>query len=405
MAQNKTSVNLSSADFTLSFSFKGRSVVVPGQDQNFFGSTGAWAGNMPQKGVNIPQVYYCENTVPTSEGYRSVAYRFAIDPPATTERFVKILNLFDGNANSAILGITADLKLFVLGNFTAGLWTELALPEPFEWTEPSLVTATTVIGFVGICIQGVGVFNLSSDTGLLVHAPLTGVDSTLIYGICASNSILVVWDKDTVYWSSALYPLDFTPSLITGAGSAKPEGLKGNIMLCKEVKGGFIVYSDVTIIGVQYTQNNAIPWIFDSMEGASGVISADHVAYDINMSAHFAWTTAGLMQVQVNSIQPLFPELTDFIASGLKDSTVSLTDYPVRTFSEEAKEIRLAAISSRYLCISFGYLSAEVEGELRVPNLVQSFLYDSQLKRWGKLNISHIQILEAPFTADPPVFF
>ena len=404
MAQNKTSVNLSSADFTLSYSFKGRSVVVPGQDQNYFGSTGAWAGAIPQKGVDIPQMYYCENTVPTSEGYRSVAYRFAIDP-VEGERFVKILNLFDGNANSAILGVTADLKLFILGGFTGGAWQALPLPDPFEWTVPSLVTATTVIGFAGICIQGVGVFNVSSDTAELIHAPLTGVDSTLINGICASNSILIAWDDDTVYWSSALYPLDFTPSLTTGAGSAKPEGLKGTIILCKEIKGGFIVYSEVNIIGVQYTQNNALPWIFDSMEGAAGVVSADHVAYDINMSAHFAWTTAGLMQVQVNSTELLFPQVTDFIASGLSDSTVAYTDYPSTTFSHTVKEIRLAAISSRYLAISFGYLTPALEGELPIPALTQSFLYDSQLKRWGKLNVDHIQILETPFNVDPIVFF
>ena len=406
MAQNKTSVNLSSADFTLSFTFKGRSIVVPGQDQNFFGSTGAWAGNSPQKGVDIPQMYYCENTVPTSEGYRSVAYRFAVSPPAGgPQRFVKTVNLFDGNANSGMLGITADLKLYLLGIYTSGAWMELAFPSGFSWTEPSLVTSTTVIGFVGICIQGVGVFTIDPDTAELVHAPLTGVDSTLIHGICASNSMLIAWDETTVYWSSALFPLDFTPSLITGAGSAKPEGLKGAIKLCKEIKGGFIVYSDITLIGVQYTQNNAIPWIFDPLEGAAGVIDPEHVAYDINLAMHFAWTSAGLMSIQVSRAELMFPQITDFIASGLTDETVSFTAYPTTGYDPATKEVRLAAISSRYLCISFGYLSEPVEGELRIPQMVQSFLYDSQLRRWGKLNAAHIQITEAPFNIDPAVFF
>lgn len=405
MAQNKTSVNLSSADFTLSYSFKGRSVVVPGQDQNFFGSTGSWGGNTSQKGVDIPQLYYCENTVPTSEGYRSVAYRYAIDPPEEPQRFVRILNLYDGFANSGLLGITADRKLFLVAASTDGQWEELELPLGYTWDSPSQVTSTTIVGFVAICIQGVGVFQVALDTVQLNAAPLLGIDPTEINGIASSNSILIAWDNTSVYWSSAVNPLDFIPSLITGAGTTKPEGAKGKIVLCKEIKGGFIVYTDVNMIGAQYTQNTAFSWIFAALSGAAGINSQEAVAYDINMSTHFAWTTAGLMQVEVTATQLMFPQVTDFIASGLSDQTTSYTTYPTTEFSQLAKEVRLAAISARYLTISFGYLSEPETNEFAIPQLTQSFLYDSQLRRWGKLNIEHIQILEAPFSADPLVFF
>lgn len=405
MAQNKTSVNLSSADFTLSFSFKGRSVVVPGQDQNFFGSTGSWGGNTPQKGVDIPQMFYCENTVPTAEGYRSVAYRYAIDPPEEPQKFVRILNLFDGFANSGLLGITADLKLFLVAASTDGLWQELELPLGYSWTTPSQVTSTTVVGFVLICIQGVGVFQVAIDAVTLNGGTLIGLDQTAINGICSSNSILIAWDDTSVYWSSAVNPLDFTPSIITGAGQTKPEGLRGGIQLCKEIKGGFVVYSDVNMIGAQYTQNTAFSWIFDALEGAAGITSPEAVAFDINLSRHYAWTTAGLMEVTVSQAQLLFPQITDFIASGLSDETVSFTAYPTSVFSAAVKEVRLAAISARYLCISFGYLTTPEDNTYPIPQLTQSFLFDSQLKRWGKLNVAHIQILEAPFTTNPPVFF
>lgn len=406
MAQNKISLNLSSADFTLSYSFKGRSVIVPGQDQNFFGSTGSWAGASPQKGVDIPQLYYCENVVPTSEGYRSVAYRFSVDPPEEPQTFVRIYNIFDGFSNSGLLGITADRKLFLVAPSTNGLWEELTFPMGYVWDTPSQVTVTTVVGYVALCIQGVGVFNIDINGVTLIAATLIGLDPELINGVCSSNSILIAWDDTTVYWSSAINPLDFTPSLITGAGSTKPEGLKGTIQLCKEIKGGFIVYSDVVIIGASYTQTTAFSWIFDSLEGATGVTSPEAVAYDINLSAHFAWTTAGLAQIGLNKVELLFPAITDFIASGLSDTTVAYTDYPSAEFSPETKEVRLAAISARYLCVSFGYLVASEEpNTFPTPALVQSFLYDSQLRRWGKLKVNHIQILEAPFTASPAVFF
>ncbi|MFV0408919.1 MAG: hypothetical protein ACK5LJ_04225, partial [Paracoccus sp. (in: a-proteobacteria)] len=80
MAQSKVSLNLSAADFAFSFSYKGQSVIIPGPDQNYFQTTADWAGATPQRGTNIPQITYCENTVPTAEGYRSVAYKFFIKP-------------------------------------------------------------------------------------------------------------------------------------------------------------------------------------------------------------------------------------------------------------------------------------------------------------------------------------
>lgn len=405
MAQNPISINLSAADFTLSYSFKGPSVVIPGNDQNFFGSTGAWSGDTPQKGVNIPQLYYCENTVPTAEGYRSIVYRYHISPPAGPQRFVKVLSIFDGGANSALIGYTADLKLYIVSSYTDYEWQELALPAGFTWDSPSLVTTTTIIGFVVLCVQGSGIFAVDIASSTLSEVIWTGIDQTEIIGVCASHSILIVWDATDVYWSSTTDPRDFTPSLTTGAGRAQPDGLKGSIILCKEIKGGFIVYSEVTLIGAEYTQVNAIPWLFTTLAGGAGIKSADMVAYDINLSAHFVWTSAGLMSVQVNQVELLFPQITDFIASGLTDVTTSYTSYPSLEFDGRPKEIRLGIIASRYLCISFGYLSEQIEDELQIPEMHQSFIYDSKLRRWGKLNIEHIQILESPLVAEPPVFF
>ena len=92
MAQIKYSANLAAADFTFSFSYKGPSVMIAAGDQNYFQATADWAGQTPQRGINIPQVMYCENTVPTAEGYRSVAYKWFVEPALPlTQRFIKYL--------------------------------------------------------------------------------------------------------------------------------------------------------------------------------------------------------------------------------------------------------------------------------------------------------------------------
>lgn len=405
MAQNRVSLNLSAANFTLSLRFKGPSVLIPGNDQNYYQATAGFAGETPQRGINIPQIDYCENTVPSAEGYRSVAYRYFIDPPEVAQTFIKILTIFDGNANSALLGVTKDRKLFIVSAYTSGKWQELPLPAGYTWPIYKGITNTTIRGSIAICIVGVGIFVVAPATNQIIPVTPLGIDATEIFGLCSSKGYAIVWDADTVYWSSTENAWDFTPSLITGAGSAKPEGAKGKIVLCKEIDRGFIIYCDASIISAAYSSNKAIPWLFAVLQGGAGIRHQDAVAYDINMSNHFVWTSSGFIGVELHRANPLFPELTDFIASGLSDKTQSFSAYPVTEFVDADKEVRISIVSSRYVCISFGYLSDPVDNEGRVPELEQSFIWDTQLKRWGKLNIRHIQIFEAPFAASPPVFF
>lgn len=407
MAQSKISLNLSAADFTLSYRFKGPSVIIAGADQNAYAAQEWFSGKTNQRGTNIPQVSYCENTVPTTEGYRSVAYKYYIDPPETAESFVRILTVFDGSANSALIGVTKDRKLFIVSAYTAGLWKPLELPSTVLWFDYLNITNTVVQGKIVIHIQGAGMMTLTVETSTLVDlaSDLKGIDPLLILGVCAAKGYLIAYDATTIYWSSTEDPFDFTPSLITGAGSGKPDGAKGKIVLCKEIAQGFIIYCDVSIISAAYSSNTAIPWIFAVLQGGAGIRHENAVAYDINMSNHFAWTSAGLIGVELHSANPILPQVTDFIASGLTDKTTSFTSYPVSEFDDRDKEVRLSVVSSRYVFISFGYLSEPVDQEQQIPQLQQAFVWDTQLKRWGKLNIDHIQIFETSFTAEPAVFF
>lgn len=405
MAQNKISLNLSAADFVLSHRFKGPSVLIPSQDQNYYQAIGNFSGDTPQRGINIPQIDYCENVVPTAEGYRSVAYKYFIAPPAPAQKFVRIISVFDGEANSGLIGYTQDRKLYIVSAYTGGDWIPLAIPGSTTWDLASRVTNTTIRGNSLLCLEGVGVFKINILTSTLSVQALAGLDATLIGGICSSSGYLIAWNATTFYWSSTEDPFDFVPSLITGAGSAKPDGLKGRIVLCKEIEKGVIIYADVTIISVAYTSSSALPWIFAVLQGGAGIRNMEAVAYDINMSNHFVWTSAGFLTVELHRAELLFPQLTDFIASGLSDKTETFTSYPTTEFVDQDKEVRLSIISARYVCISFGFLSPEIPSYFQIPQLTQSFLYDTQLKRWGKLNVGHIQIFETPFTADPPVFF
>lgn len=407
MAQNRISLNLSAADFTLSYSFKGQSVIIPGQDQNAYAAQAWFTGDTNQRGTNIPQVSYCENTVPTNEGYRSVAYRYFIEPPEVPGTFVKVLPVFDGSANSALVGVTKDRRLYITSAYTLGVWKQLPLPPTMEWAVYDGITTAVVVGLIVIHIRGVGMLSLDVPSGTLSdqNPYVGGIDPTLLTGVCSSKGYLIAYDDSTVYWSSTENPLDFIPSLITGSGSGKPDGAKGKIVLCKEISQGFIIYCDVNIISAAYSSNKAIPWIFAVLSSGAGIRHQDAVAHDLNMANHFAWTSAGLLGIELHKANSILPQVTDFVASGLSDSTVQYDDTVRLDFDERDKEVRLAFISNRYVCISFGYLASKVLTEARVPQLKQTFLWDTQLKRWGKLNVDHVQLIEAPFSTTQGVFF
>lgn len=407
MAQIKFSVNLSSASFVLSHTWKGQSVVIAGQDQNTMPAR-PLNGDTPQQGFNIPQLYYCENVVPTAEGYRSITYQYMIKPVEEDGLyFVKTLYAFDGDSNKAILGITADRRLWLASPGTLGDWVELEFPVGHEWdVQTDNVTIATVVGYIGILVEGVGIFSLDIPNKMIYKETTAGLDDTAVKGITSAAGILIAYDENTIYWSSTENPLDFTPSLITGAGSSKPEALKGRIQLCKEIQGGFVIYSDTVMIGAEYTGNRAHPWTYRTLVGGAGIRHADAVGYDVNLTTHFAWTSSGLVEVTLKQAAVRFPEISDYVASGLEDITASFDGYPISTYTNYVREVRVSYIASRYLAISVGLLVGAYNSELiPQPYLSHAFLYDTQYQRWGKLNVQHSQLNEFPFAegaSDPP---
>lgn len=399
MAQIKYSANLSAADFTLSFSYKGPSVVIPGPDQNYFQAFAGWSGNTPQRGTNVPQIAYCENTVPTAEGYKSVAYKYFVQPIADPVSVAGYFSLFDGEGRSAMLAVTSDRKLYLLSATTGLEWVKISGPIESAWTLAGQVTTVTINGLALVCIATVGLFEIDLLTSTLVYHPVTGIDTSQINGICSAVGYLIAWDDTTIYWSSTADPFDFTPSLITGAGSAQITGMKGSIRLLKDLAQGFVVYTDVHIISAAYSSNLAIPWIFEILAGGSGIKWAQHVSEDINNQIHFVWATGGLLAVEQHKITPQFPQVTDFLASGTTDEP-STTALPSTSFLDDIRAVKLSLIAARYLCVSFGTYDEPVENHYEVHRLKQAFLYDLQLKRWGKLNVDHAQIVETPFSTE-----
>lgn len=390
MAQVKYSGNLSSASFPFATIFKGPSVIIPNRDQNS-GPFRDFSGSTTQLGMNIAQMYYAENVIPTNEGYKSIAYNeFIAAAAGYTGTFQQVLTIFDGESNKALLGITSTREIWMLSQYTNGIWSKITLPSAAVWSA-GIITQGNVFGVQYINLQGLGVYIVDIPTTAFTKATVVGATDTNFIGIVDSTSYLIAYDPTSVIWSSTEDPLDFTPSLITGAGGGTPDSLKGQIVFCKEISKGFIIYSTVMIIAATYSGNLQYPWVFFPLANGSGIASHEDVVEQSDTSTQSAWTAAGLLDINTQYCTPKYAEVTDFLAGGIwevydpESKTVS-TEYTSTPY-----RIKLASVATRYFCISYGQYIAETGVDSPFTYIL---IYDMLLKRWGKAKITHTHVFE-----------
>jgi len=89
MGQVAYRANLSSATFPMTIADGGRTVIVPGPDQNFDRRVDPEGS---QRDAGIPQALYMENVMPTTNGYQSVGYLRA---PESVGVVTAVRNTFD----------------------------------------------------------------------------------------------------------------------------------------------------------------------------------------------------------------------------------------------------------------------------------------------------------------------
>lgn len=385
MAQQKYQGNLSSASFPFASVMKGPSVIVPQRDQSS-GPYRDFSGSTTQLGMNIAQLYYAENVFPTNEGYKSVAFNPLI-PAAegVVGRFFERFSVFDGLGNKAMIATTTSNQVYMLSEYTDGLWEEITLPDELVWLGGEITTGT-VFGTVYFCLQGLGIFTLDIPTTTWTKTVVTGLADEAMVGICDSTSYLIAFNQTDLAWSSTEDPTDFTPSLITGAGGGTPDGLKGQIITCQEINKGFIIYTSVMTMVASYSGNLQYPWVFNPLANGSGIGSARDVQGGIDIANHAAWTAAGYMDVTQQYCTMKFPELTDFLASGIWELYDPETKAVTTQYTTVPFQVRLASVANRYTCISYGLAGHDT--------LTYTLVFDEVLKRWGKIKKAHVQVFE-----------
>lgn len=378
MARYHSRCNLSAARFPLTTALGGRTIILPQHDMNYQKSV-VFAGADQDRDIGVPQVFYCHNTFPTEQGFQSVGFDQVIPPVVGETEFDQVIPLLEAGGNKFLFSPSGG-KNYVFDAPTF-MWKSIS---PISGVEPdALVTYAFVQGDTFIFYEKHGCFRYNSTTKVFDSVTLIGLNPLAIRGIVGSNGYLLAFDDTTVYWSSAVNPLDFVPSLITGAGSGAVTDMKGRIVACLPNVNGFIVYATGNAIGATFTSNIRFPFIFKEISGSGGIFSREQVSHDTNTEDHYALTSNGLQQLTKTLSKTIFPEFTDFLTSRVFEDFNSTTKTFTETVLGADMLIKLTVVSVRFLVISYG-----------ITSLTHALVYDTVQKRWGKCKIDHVDCFE-----------
>lgn len=377
--------NLSSQSFPFLSEKHGRTIVIRGQDHNFVQRV--TPRESEPESVGIPQLFYCHNVMPTSEGYQSVGYDKRSESISVNEDDLISIHLVrDTNENAAYLGHTVDGRHFTLSLLTAPYW---APTTTIPSTAATVVTTAHVQGITYIYFSGIGCYKYDFSSGTLIPVTLTGLIPADIQGITAASGYMIAWGKSFIYWSSTieidplLNSVDFVPSLATGASGGFVEGAAGAITCCVPLTLGFIVFTSSNAVGAVYSNNTRFPFNFRPIAGSGGLESIDRVSYTANSASFYAFTTSGIQKINLQDASGTLPEASDFLAGArFEDFSVSTLLFSVQDLSSPLlKKVRVVA--DRYLVLSYG-----------ITELTHAIVYDAVLERWGKLRHTHIECFE-----------
>lgn len=405
MAQVPYRANLSASTWPLISNNQGRTVIVPGQDQNYVrGLAANDQGLVDANDKGIPQIYYCHNVLPSAQGFQSVGYLptaaagfGAVLNPAGG--ISNIINVFDNAGNLCYIAFDSTGKCgALLQTYVEQFaWTAVTITNPLtvDPTPSDVVTYATVNGVTYIYIAGDAnpcrKYNFATNT--LDTVTLTGFAASLpnAKGIASSYGYLVGYNKDIIGWSSTIDPTDFVPSTITGAGNGKIEQAKGSINFLSNYHLGFIIFCTDNAVSGLYSGNIRFPFNFRELVSSGGCIKSDFVTSDANTNDLYGYTNSGLQLINANATQVVYPDITDFIEGQVyedfNETTLVFTRTPNIVFNK-----KFSLIGGRFLVMSYGP-PASGSGDALNP-YQYALVIDLSNKRWGKLKMPHYEVFE-----------
>lgn len=391
MSHQSMRVNLASVIFPFTFDLWGRSIIQPQFDENYERLLVSSADIGKDKGVAM--ACYIHNVMPTTEGYQSIGYTTNIPGDGVSGDFDRCFPLLQTLPNDAhFLFSPSNGKNKIYDATVPGGWQSVS-PLPIGTVSDNTITTTAYVqGQTYIYYANVGCFVYDQVNKVLTLTPLGGLVATAVLGLTASFGYMIAFNESTVAWSNATNPVDFVPSLSTGAGGGNVNDIKGNIICCVPVTGGFLVFCEKNVVSAKYTGNIRFPFIFKEIAGSGGISSPDQIAIGSNVDQTYAWTSSGLQVFTLLTCENVFPDCSDYLAKLIYEDFDDTNLVLVETKLANPLNVKITVVADRFLAISYG---------VSYPEFTYCVLYDMTLKRWGKLKITH----RACFQWDAPNLF
>lgn len=386
MTLRRIRADLTSAKFPFNFS-ELSSTVVYGDAREIPKTTPpGFSGAEAEQQSGVCQAYYMENVIPIARGYSSVHFTEVIpEIPEINGKINRQYVLRSQGQGIAWLVLT-DSGQYIYDSLTA-VWNEVQLSNTtFEELYIANVKGATYIHIVG---SGVYQYNFTDQT--ITEVEILGLDIGEMRGMAGVGALIVFWDNTgTIYNSSIYNPLDFVPSLATGAGSTSVLAITTDIITIESLGDDFIIYCKVNAIGARSTGDVQFPFVYEEIVGSEGIAIRDHVAANTNAGLHIIWTGSGFQSITVQQAEYIWPELRDGICRGLDIRLDPLLERPMVTYTKQF-DLRLQFCTNNYACISLKSFEDDI--------FKQAYIYDQNLRRWGRLVVDHEYIIENPILA------
>jgi hypothetical protein len=400
MGQIAYRANLSSATFPMTIADGGRTVIVPGPDQNFDRRVDPEGA---QRDAGIPQALYMENVMPTTNGYQSVGYIRGITPISAVGLIVGAFPVF---VNTGTINVSNTIYETDVGNYSCGtLGNDIVTVAGTALASAVVLSSAKLRGLAYVYSSQGTIYTAAGGTGGItlteVTASVTPVgffaSSTITAIISFANYLIAVSIDGRVYWSSLTTALDFTASLVSGAGSIIPNDLSGNITAVRLAGTGFYIYSDQNAVYCQYTGNARYPFKFVPVKNCLGVkrttplgLTAP-VAGSLELEGNIIVESSNIVKyIQRDTSAELSAEISDFLRN---IKVQALLDYSTNTLTEQERNTVFPQVYiwlARYVIISINNRSGGITGQY-----THALVYDLTTRRMGKLKVSHRFIVES----------
>ena len=356
-------------------------------------------GIQDDRDLGVPSIVYMHNAMPTLMGFKSVQYKKLGEPLGDFDKVYRIQSKAMG---IGYLFVATSKYTLDLGGKTT------AVPMAL-----GAISVASHRGTVYVFSRSRKSLYVLEDSGVLKLVIPSGIALSNILGIASIGPHFVMYTVDTILRSSIMDPLDFVPQLSTSAGAVSISPQRGKIITVQMMtQNSATIWTTTEAISLTISGSSASPFKLERVIGVPGIsdvsqlighdkvaiLSSDGYVLPDGKSTPVAadvwqFLTSTLIEDyigdtgirKISSSGQYYSVDMDEISECIQLSPLNETELVVIRALKPIRH-KLVFVGDRYMCFSYGF------GCSPVFNWV--VVYDTQLRRWGKLRIKHTHILD-----------